>query len=144
MNERRETTALTIRPCCAVLLAVALAVAAAPGDAETVSLTEFEAIAEGMTLRFALEGQPFGAEQFFPGRRTLWQFADGTCQDGRWWEEGGLICFAYPPDTTEMCWHVTRENGQLVAQNAAPGGLRLEMTGRDSVPLPCPGPDVGS
>lgn len=125
-------------------LAGALALGAAQVHADPVSPGEFEALAEGMTLHFGLDGIPFGAEQFFAGRRSLWQFADGTCQVGRWWDEDGLICFAYPPEPTELCWRLTRENGRLFAENAAPGGLRLEMTRRDEIPLPCPGPDVGS
>ena len=112
--------------------------------AEPVSPGEFEALAEGMTLHFGLDGIPFGAEQFFAGRRSLWQFADGTCQEGRWWDEGGLICFAYPPEPAELCWRLTRENGRLFAENMTQGGLRLEMIRRDEIPLPCPGPDVGS
>jgi hypothetical protein len=126
------------------VLAAALALSAGPAPAEPVSTEEFEALAEGMTLRFALDGIPFGAEQFFAGRRSLWQFADGTCQEGRWWADGGMICFAYSPDPAEMCWRLTRETGRLFAESMVPGGLRLEMTGRDDIPLPCPGPDVGS
>ncbi len=125
-------------------LAGALALGAASARAEPVSPGEFEALAEGMTLHFGLDGIPFGAEQFFAGRRSLWQFADGTCQEGRWWDEGGLICFAYPPEPAELCWRLTRENGRLFAENMTQGGLRLEMIRRDEIPLPCPGPDVGS
>ena len=125
-------------------LACILALGATPTRAEPVSPAEFEALAEGMTLHFGLDGIPFGAEQFFAGRRSLWQFADGTCQEGRWWDEGGLICFAYPPEPDEMCWRLTRENGTLFAENMTQGGLRLEMIHRGNVPLPCPGPDVGS
>jgi hypothetical protein len=125
-------------------LAGALALGAASARAEPVSPGEFEALAEGMTLHFGLDGIPFGAEQFFAGRRSLWQFADGTCQEGRWWDEGGLICFAYPPEPAELCWRLTRENGRLFAENMTQGGLRLDMIRRDEIPLPCPGPDVGS
>ena len=64
----------------------------------------FEAASAGRTLHFSHLGQPFGSEQYLSGRRVLWRFADGGCQQGRWWDEGDQICFAYENGDGPQCW----------------------------------------
>lgn len=133
-----------MRPCLAlaILLAAAPAVAQAPMTAEG-----FEAASAGRTLRFTLDGVPFGAEQYLSGRRVLWRFDDGTCQEGRWWDEGGRICFAYQDGAGPQCWTFRPRPGGFAAALVEDGvetGFVLELSGSDRTPLDCPGPDVGS
>lgn len=119
--------------------------AAAPLDPAS-----FEAMAEGRTLRFTVDGVPFGAEQYFPGRRSLWQFANGLCAEGDWWPEGDLVCFNYGPDAPRQCWRFERGPSGVYASPVEGGSgspaseLVLELAGMDDTPLACPGPDVGS
>lgn len=131
----------------ALLLALSLALAA-PAAAETVVAPEaFEALSEGRTLRFAIDGKAFGAEQFFPGRRTLWRFAEGACQHGTWHAEHGLICFVYDDMPAPICWRFLDTGAGYTAalvEDGAETGLRLRLQAIDANPLPCPGPEVGS
>jgi hypothetical protein len=132
------------------LLAVAVVIPLGEGRAAGAGLdpSAFETLAEGHTLRFTRGGVPFGAEQFFAGRRSLWQYADGACAEGRWWDEGELVCFSYGPGSERQCWRF--ETGaagisvRLATGASAPGALVLELAGVDDRPLACPGPDVGS
>jgi hypothetical protein len=126
-------------------VAVWLALVAAPGAAEAIGADAFGAMAEGRTLRFTLDGAPFGAERYFAGRRTLWRFEGGECLQGRWWAEGELICFSY--DGPAQCWRFLERRvgfaAELVEDGAATGFV-LELSGVDERPLDCPGPGVGS
>jgi hypothetical protein len=126
-------------------MAAWLMLAAAPTGAEAIGADAFGALAEGRTLRFTLNGAPFGAEQYFGGRRTLWRFEGGECLEGRWWAEGELICFSY--DGPAQCWRfLERPSGfaaELVDGGAGPGFV-LELSGIDTAPLDCAGPYVGS
>jgi hypothetical protein len=120
--------------------------------AETVVSPEtFERLAEGRTLHFTLNGQPFGAEQFFPGRRTLWRYAEDGCQRGIWRAEGETICFVYETLDEPICWRFLQDGGShvaaLVESAPEPGlatGFRLQLDRIDAAPLACPGPEVGS
>jgi hypothetical protein len=114
---------------------------------EALTPQSFEARSEGRTLHFTLQGLPFGAEQYFPGRRVLWRFSDGRCQQGRWWDEGTRICFAYEKDDGTQCWTFHPRPGGFAAalvENGAETGFVLELAGSDRTPLDCPGPYVGS
>jgi hypothetical protein len=102
----------------------------------------FERFAEGRTLHFDLDGRPFGAEQYFPGRRSLWRFADGTCEEGRWWGEGRLICFRYD-DREPQCWRFHGAPDAFTAESVE-SGFALTFSHADDRPLACPGPKVGS
>ncbi|HJT61229.1 MAG TPA: hypothetical protein VJ797_06065 [Burkholderiales bacterium] len=107
----------------------------------------FEAISEGQTLHFTHLGAPYGAEQFFAGRRSLWRHADGTCTEGRWWDEGEAICFRYADAPAPQCWRFLPRPGGLAAELVEGGagtGFVVEMSHADAEPLPCPGPKVGS
>jgi hypothetical protein len=126
--------------------ALLLAVLAAPAAAQPMTPQAFEAFSAGRTLHFTLNGVPFGAEQYFPGRRSVWRFDDGTCQDGRWWAEGERICFSYeggPP----QCWRFREAEGGLAAVLVEGGlatGFELALGRVDDAPLACPGPRVGT
>jgi hypothetical protein len=121
--------------------------AAAPAGADVVSPEAFEALSEGRTLHFTRQGEPFGAEQYFPGRRALWRFADGTCDRGFWRAEGQEICFVYEGNPGPQCWTFERRGAGYAAalvEEGAPPGLVLELSHADDAPLDCPAPDVGS
>lgn len=126
----------------------ALLLLATPSLAEPpLSPAAFEALAEGRTLHFSLDGEPFGSEQFFADRRSLWRFADGACQSGGWSARADLICFRYDGAPDLQCWRFGRSGGRLRAGLVEDGretGFALELEEVDDTPLPCLGPDVGT
>lgn len=129
--------------------ALLLALAAAPAAADGIlSPDAFETLAEGHTLYFGREGETFGAEQYFSGRRALWRFTDGTCQEGRWYAEGELICFSYNLEgETPKCWRFrTRGSGfeAVLTDDGRDTDFVLALERSDDSPLDCPGPAVGS
>lgn len=108
---------------------------------------DFAALAEGHTLHFSRDGAPFGAEQYFPGRRSLWRYAGGECETGTWWDEGDLVCFDYGDGFPPQCWRFRRSGGEITAtlvEQGVESSAPLRLTRRDATPLDCPGPDVGS
>lgn len=131
-------------------LALILGLAALPAGAAPLDPASFEAMAEGHTLHFSRGGEPFGAEQYFPGRRSLWQYPDGTCAEGNWWPEGDRVCFSYGAGAERECWSFeTGAQGLSVRLVEGSGGapvgeLLLDLAGIDRTPLDCPGPDVGT
>jgi hypothetical protein len=128
------------------VLSVLLLVGAAGARAEEMTAEAFERFAEGRTLYFTRDAAPIGAEQYFPGRRSLWRFADGSCEEGRWWGEGKLICFQYD-GAGAQCWHFRGGPDDFVAASVEAGvetGFALRYSGADHRPLACPGPKVGS
>lgn len=119
----------------------------APVLCAAMDATAFEALTAGRTLHFSRDGRPFGAEQFLPGRRTIWRFEGDLCQYGRWWPEGAAICFAYEADPSPICWDFRNQGGGPVAEmleEGAPSGFRLTLDRVETAPLPCLGPEVGS
>jgi hypothetical protein len=125
-----------------MLLGPALALAEAPlsGDA-------FEAFSLGHTLWFERDGAFHGAEQFLAGRRSLWLYPDGRCERGEWFEADGLICFVYETTPAPQCWRVRQEGDALAAElvvGGVPSGHPVRLVRKDTAPLPCPGPEVGS
>ncbi|MBC6442669.1 MAG: HAMP domain-containing protein [Rhodobacteraceae bacterium] len=131
-----------------ILLAAALLTDPVPGaTAETiVPPAEFQHLSEGRTFHFSYNGHPYGAEQYFTRRESLWQFANGDCEHGRWFPHGALICFVYETDRNPLCWtFLKRDDGAFVARPdgaTADSDLLLERT--DTVPLACPGPKAGA
>ena len=113
--------------------------------AETaMTAAEFEAYATGKTLTYSVAGAVYGAEQYLPGRRVLWAFKDDECADGVWYEQAGLICFAYENNDVPQCWNFflgsTGLRAQFVGEN---GGSDLSEVAQSPTPLSCAGPDVG-
>jgi hypothetical protein len=123
-----------------------LLLAGTPAGAQSpVTPEAFEAMSEGRTLHFTLDGLPFGSEQYFPGRRSLWRFADGTCDRGGWWAEGERICFAYDGHPEPQCWRFLRDGDRFRAELAdGDGALVLDLSRTDDARLPCPAPDLGA
>ena len=105
----------------------------------------FEADVAGYTVYYGIGGVPAGAEQYLPGQRARWMAADGSCVDGVWWQEEDALCFLYEGFGGTGCWYVSRmANGGLHAHMVDEAfETGYEEMGRDQVPLPCVGPDVG-
>ncbi len=122
-----------------------LALIAGPAQAlDLISPNEFEELSKDKTLYFSFEGTPFGAEQFFKGRRSLWQHRDGTCTAGAWHNDGSSLCFLYEDNLDLQCWQMYRRDGDIfVRADEAPEDQELKLDRMDNVPLPCIGPDLG-
>lgn len=132
---------------CLAAALLALSVATAGTGQTPVSPEAFEAMSEGRTLHFTLQGSPFGSEQYFPGRRSLWRFADGTCESGTWRADGERICFTYEDDAAPQCWRFQREGDRFSAAltgTEGAGDFVLDLSHSDQEPLHCPGPDLGA
>lgn len=113
--------------------------------AETpMTAAEFEAYSTGKTLTYSVDGEVYGAEQYLPDRRVIWAFKGNTCADGVWYEEAGLICFAYENDADPQCWTfyagATGLRAEFIGDAA---GSPLSEVDQSPLPLNCAGPDVG-
>lgn len=104
----------------------------------------FEARTQGRTITYSIAGQPYGIEQYLPGRRVLWAFAEGECKEGDWFQADQFICFDYRDAHGLQCWTFHDQGGELVARfrgddaNAPLVGLT-----ESTEPLACQGPDIG-
>ena len=104
---------------------------------------EFRDYAEGYTLYFEQDGQPFGTESFEPGGATTWRYGDGVCTEGVWRPHGAQICFYYGDQQGVLCWRMLRDGDDLIARLLGDGenaGLELRIVKRDREPLLCGGP----
>lgn len=128
------------------LLPLLLALWPLAAAAETVvPPTVFEQLSTGKTLYFFRDGEFFGAEQYFSGRQSLWQYRGGACLEGRWFARGELVCFTYREDPRVQCWHFLEKSGSYVARGEFdPPELDLELGYIDTRPLNCTGPDFGA
>ena len=106
---------------------------------------EFDQFTKGRTFYYGVNGQEYGAEEYLPNRRVIWTFLDGKCQNGRWWQQGEMICFAYEALEEVQCWtfEETPGGGLLARFGDDPTALELYEVERSPEPLLCPGPDVG-
>ncbi len=108
---------------------------------------QFDAYTLGKTLTYLLDGVPYGAEQYSPGRRVIWAFSEDECKKGSWSEpEPALICFTYD-DSPEnpQCWRFYRTpNGLRAEFDGDTEGVDLYEAQQTSDPLFCPGPKVGA
>lgn len=127
-------------------LALATIAALAPCAAsaqDPMTAEEFDAYATGKTLTYSQYGEIYGTEEYLPNRRVRWQVTGDICQYGRWYEKGGLICFAYEYSDGEHCWSFWQEDGGLRALSTEdlPGDELSEV--KDATRgLSCPA-DVG-
>ncbi len=105
---------------------------------------EFDARTVGRTITYSAGGQPYGVEQYLPGRRVLWAFTESECKEGTWFPAGDQICFDYHDDSGLQCWTFFD----------TPQGLSAKFQGDDAAeplvslsespePLACHGPDLG-
>jgi hypothetical protein len=124
----------------AVLTLVGLPVMAA----DILSPEDFETYADGKTLYFSQQGQPYGVEQYLPNRKAIWQYSDGTCTRGIWYAEGSQICFVYEGDGLPQCWHFLKKSDGFSARAVGrEPGSDLDVIWRDERPISCKGPDIG-
>lgn len=129
-----------MRMICSALFLLCCGPAAAEMSAE-----EFDAYTRGQTFYYGAEGEePYGAEEYLPGRRVRWSFLDGECQEGHWYPEGPLICFVYENRPEPQCWSFERRTGRLVARFEGESPMaELYEVRKSREPLECPGPKVG-
>ena len=114
---------------------------ASQAEAETlISPDEFEAMSTGKTLYFSKDGQAYGAEHFYKGRRSKWRYSDGTCEDGEWFTENKLFCFNYENGTQTQCWTFFKtDKGYAARAEGAPLDEILKLYLIDKKPLLCKG-----
>ena len=126
------------------LLFAALILNALPTAAlAQMSAAEFDAYTKGRTLTFLNQGRAYGVEEYFENRRVRWSFLDGRCQEGRWYEQAGEICFVYEYEPSPQCWIFTETARGLRAELGGEGGLELYEAQETDEPMLCIGPDVG-
>lgn len=126
------------------LLAAALPALASAGA--ILGAGEFERLSTGKTLYFTQAGRPYGVEQYAPGRQVVWQYADGTCDTGYWYQERSALCFVYDSNPEPQCWIFEARDGDFFArvEGAASGDpSELRLAGESDAPLVCQGPDLG-
>lgn len=117
----------------------------APAAAQTMmGADEFDSYTRGKTFYFGANGAAYGAEEYLDNRRVRWSFLDGRCQEGEWYEDGGLICFVYENRPEPQCWSFERRPEGLVArfQNDPAQTTLYEVEASDE-PLMCLGPEIG-
>lgn len=127
------------RPALAALSAlVALLPAAAwAEDRPALSAPAFEALTEGRIMDHFEAGSRYGAEEYLPGRRAIWQDAEG-CMTGRWFEAGGLICFVYDGQEGSWCWTYHPDAEGLTARLDGDPAARPILLRPSGLPLTCP------
>jgi hypothetical protein len=116
--------------------ALAVLLLATPACAQdTLDADKFEALVEGRSLAWAVEGQaPHGIERYYPDRRVTWFRVDAqACMEGRWTVKGPkddpAICFVYEDDPQQHCFRVWHETGTLLAVDLQGGNLLQSQLG---------------
>lgn len=111
---------------------------------EPLSASEFDRYTQGRTLFYGFGGAMYGVERYLPGRRVIWSFLDGKCQEGSWYDKAGQICFVYENRNDPQCWTFELGARGLTARfgddPAATELYEAEDIGEDML---CHGPDVG-
>ncbi|MDG1802611.1 MAG: hypothetical protein P8H53_08945 [Paracoccaceae bacterium] len=130
-------------------LILALSVLASPAVADApMTAEEFDAFVTGKTLRYLVDGVPYGAERYRENRRVTWSFVEGQdvaeCEDGMWYPQEQSICFVYEGGGDPQCWDMYEREGRLDAKyrNDADSNALYEAK-PTSDPLLCLGPNVG-
>jgi len=114
-------------------------IAAAPALAQSnLTGSEFEALSTGKTLYFSKNGKAYGAEHFFKGRISKWQYSDGQCENGEWFTQNDMICFNYENGLETLCWDFFKsDKGYAAHAEGAPLDEVLELEFIDQNPLLC-------
>jgi hypothetical protein len=128
---------------------LALCLAPAAGFSEEIgpalSADAFDALTRGKTITYSTGGETYGIEQYRPGHKVVWAFAEGDCEEGDWFQQGEQICFDYHDAAVGLqCWTFHLRGTDLVAwfegkQDAEP----LVSLQQSDKALNCPGPEVG-
>lgn len=131
-----------------VLILAALLLAPLPALAEDLgppmTADQFDARTVGKTITYSSGGQAYGIEEYRPGHKVVWAFAEGDCREGDWFQEGEQICFDYHDETGLQCWTFHDGPDGLVALfEGRADGEPLVSLEESPEPLNCPGPDVG-
>ena len=125
----------------------ALAQEAPPSAPETgppLSAEAFDARTVGRTITYSSAGLPYGVEQYLPGRRVLWAFAEGECKEGTWFQAEELICFDYEDENGLQCWTFFDTADGLIARfEGRTDQAPLVSLTESPEPLACQGPEVG-
>lgn len=117
-----------------------------PPAASLLSGAEFDRRFSGKTVYFDQKGAFYGIERYNRDRTVTWQFNNGTCEYGTWWEEAGAICFSYEttPDR-QICWWFFDQDGATHARVLGdPAELDLTVDRITDQPMSCKGPMVGA
>lgn len=128
----------------AAALALLLAGTAAPAADRPLTAEEFDALSVGRTMHYSAYGEPYGVEQYLPGRRVLWAFVGAECKKGHWYEEAGNICFVYEDIPEPQCWtFFDTAQGLMARFRGDPAEEPLVAVEESREPLVCAGPDLG-
>ena len=136
-------TCLTrLRATALALMLTAPVNAAEPGG--PLNAAEFEAATLGRTLYYNSGGEPYGVEQYLPGRQVVWAFLGDDCRKGEWYEDQGFICFVYEDNPEPQCWTFWQSDRGLLAKfKSDPFGLPLIAVEESPEPMACMGPNLG-
>lgn len=105
---------------------------------------QFDARTLGKTITYSAGGAPYGIEEYRPGRKVVWAFAEGDCREGDWFQLNDQICFDYHDQTPLQCWTFHDSPDGLVARfEGRDDGEPLVSLKESDAPLNCPGPSVG-
>lgn len=126
----------------ALMLALPLS-APAQQVPDAMTAQEFDAYSQGKTFYYGAQGEPYGAEEYLPDRRVRWSFLDGNCQEGRWYEEAGHICFVYEDMPDPQCWSFVEGSSGLTAYFQGGSQTVLYEMQTSPEPMICHGPEVG-
>ena len=126
-----------------MFLGLLLLLATPLGAQEVMSPEEFRDYAEGYTLYFEENGEPFGTESFGTDGSTKWRYRDGSCVEGAWRPHEAQICFYYGDTQGVLCWWMLRDGDEIIARllgDDQTQPLELRITRRDKRPLICGDP----
>jgi len=128
-----------------MILPVLLAMTAFDVAAQTpMTAKQFDEYTRGKTLFYGNGGALYGVERYLEGRRVIWSFLDGECQEGVWYEERDLICFVYENQPNPQCWSFSAGPDGLIARfensDEATELYEAQEIGEDML---CYGPEVG-
>ena len=119
-------------------------IAPAGSTAAPLSAEAFDRYTQGRTLFYGYGGALYGVERYLPGRRVIWSFLDGRCQEGHWYEEAGQICFLYEDREAPQCWSFELSAGRLTARfENNPAATELYEAEDIGEEMLCYGPDTG-
>ncbi len=127
------------------LALIASLIAAPVWAQDQMSAQDFDAYSKGKTFYYGSQGKPYGVEEYFNNQRVRWSFLNGQCQEGRWYEDQGAICFVYENTPTPQCWRFFRSPEGMTAQFEGEDGALTELYQMQDAPeaMQCPGPEVG-
>lgn len=127
-----------------ILFAMVMSLPLTGRTAEPLGAEAFDQYTRGKTLFYGFDGTAYGVERYLPGRRVIWSFLDGQCQEGRWYEDAGQICFVYERNSTPQCWSFLLSPEGLTARfQNDPQATELYESGDIDEEMLCLGPEVG-